>query len=86
MILATESDFESIKEIFYKHRKWFPHVRTDYMKRMIAKKQMIYDDGIIITFHHAKRKQTIGDVQVRKWSESGKKKKTGPEKWSVTGQ
>lgn len=66
MIFATESDFETIKEIFYKHKKWFPHVRTDYMKRMIAKEQMIYDDGIIITFHHAKRKQTIGDVQVRK--------------------
>ena len=66
MILAKKSDFQKVKEIFYSHKKWFPHVRTDYMKRLIAKKQLILEDGIIITFHHAKRRQTIGDVQVRK--------------------
>ena len=66
MIFAKQSDFEKVKQIFYSHKKWFPHVRTDYMKRMIAKKQMILEDGILITFHHAKRKQTIGDVHVRK--------------------
>ena len=42
MLFAGEKDFDSIKSVFYKHKKWFPHVRTDYMKRMIAKKQM-YD-------------------------------------------
>jgi hypothetical protein len=36
------------------------------MKRMIAKKQMILEDGILITFHHAKRRQKIGDVQLQK--------------------
>ena len=36
------------------------------MKRMIARKQLILEDGVLITFHHAKRKQTIGDVHVRK--------------------
>ena len=66
MLFASEKDFDSIKSVFYKHKKWFPHVRTDYMKRMIAKKQMIFEDGIIITFHHTKRRQSIGDVQVRK--------------------
>jgi hypothetical protein len=38
MIFAEQSDFDKIKSIFYKHRKWFPHVRTDYMMRMIGKK------------------------------------------------
>ena len=66
MIFAVPSDFDKVKSIFYSHKKWFPHVRTDYMKRMIAKKQLILEDGILITFHHAKRKQTIGDVHVRK--------------------
>ena len=66
MLFAGEKDFDSIKSVFYKHKKWFPHVRTDYMKRMITKKQMIFEDGIIITFHHAKRKQKIGDVEIRK--------------------
>ena len=66
MLLAGEKDFEQVKSIFYKHKKWFPHVRTDYMRRMIAKEQLILEDGILITFHHAKRKQTIGNVHVRK--------------------
>ena len=66
MILAVPSDFEKIKSIFYSHKKWFPHVRTDYMKRMIAKKQVILEDGILITFHHAQRRQKIGDVQLQK--------------------
>ena len=67
MIFAAPSDFEKIKEVFYKHRNWFPHVRTDYMKRMIDRSQLIWEDGIIITFHHAKRKQKIGDVQIEKY-------------------
>ena len=66
MLLAKEEDFEQVKTIFYKHKKWFPHVRTDYMRRMIAKEQMILEEGILITFHHAKRRQTIGDVHVKK--------------------
>ena len=66
MLFAGEKDFDSIKSVFYKHKKWFPHVRTDYMKRMIAKEQLIYEDCVIITFHHAKRKQNIGDVHIRK--------------------
>ena len=64
--LATENDYDEVKEIFYKHKKWFPHVRTDYMKRMIIKKNLILQDGVLITFHHAKRKQKVGDVQVEK--------------------
>ena len=66
MIFAVPSDFEKVKSIFYSHKKWFPHVRTDYMKRMIAKKQMILEDGILITVHHAKRRQKIGNVQLQK--------------------
>ena len=34
------------------------------MKRMIANKKLILEDGILITFHHCKRKQKIGDVQL----------------------
>jgi hypothetical protein len=31
---------------------------------MIANKKLILEDGILITFHHCKRKQKIGDVQL----------------------
>ena len=59
---AKETDFESVKEIFYQHKKWFPHIRTDYMKRMIAKENLIFDNDVVITYNFYKRKQRIGDT------------------------
>ena len=59
---TKETDFESVKEIFYQHKKWFPHIRTDYMKRMIAKNNLIYDNDVVITYNFYKRKQRIGDI------------------------
>ena len=59
---AKETDFELVKEIFYQHKKWFPHIRTDYMKRMIAKENLIFDNDVVITYNFYKRKQRIGDV------------------------
>ena len=59
---AKETDFETVKEIFYQHKKWFPHIRTDYMKRMIAKENLIFDNDVVITYNFYKRKQRIGDV------------------------
>ena len=62
MIHAKIEDFETVKEIFYQHKKWFPHIRTDYMKRMIAKNNLIYDNDVVITYNFYKRKQRIGDI------------------------
>ena len=59
---AKETDFDSVKKIFYQHKKWFPHIRTDYMKRMIAKENLIFDNDVVITYNFYKRKQRIGDV------------------------
>ena len=59
---AKETDFETVKEIFYQHKKWFPHIRTDYMKRMIAKDNLILDNNVVITYNFYKRKQRIGNV------------------------
>ena len=59
---AKETDFETVKEIFYQHKKWFPHIRTDYMKRIIAKDNLILDNDVVITYNFYKRKQRIGNV------------------------
>ena len=59
---AKETDFETVKEIFYQHKKWFPHIRTDYMKRMIAKDNLILDNDVVITYNFYKRRQKIGNV------------------------
>ena len=66
MYHAQISDFETVKEIFYSHKKWFPHIRTDYMKRMIAKKNLVLDNDVVITYNFYKRKQKVGDIQAYK--------------------
>ena len=66
MVLATEEDFPEIWEIFKKYRDIFPHIRTDYLKRMIAEKKMIYQDGVVITFNQYKHRQKQGTMQAQK--------------------
>ena len=66
MYHAQISDFETVKEIFYLHKKWFPHIRTDYMKRMIAKNNLVLENDVVITYNFYKRKQKVGDIQAYK--------------------
>ena len=65
MIHATDKDYDVVKEIFYQHKQWFPHIRTDYMRREIAKGHLILDNDVVITYNYYKRKQKIGDVQAQ---------------------
>jgi|3_EtaG_2_1085321.scaffolds.fasta_scaffold74909_2 RimJ/RimL family protein N-acetyltransferase len=55
MIHAKDRDFEKVKEIFYQHKQWFPHIRTDYMRRMIESGNLILDNDVIITYNYYKR-------------------------------
>lgn len=59
---AVETDFEEVKRIFYQHKSWFPHIRTDYIKRMISAGEIVFDRGVVITYHVYKRKTKIGNV------------------------
>ena len=65
MIHAKDTDFDVVKDIFYQHKQWFPHIRTDYMRREIASGNLILDNDVIITYNYYKRKQKIGDVQAQ---------------------
>ena len=65
MIHAKEQDFEKVKDIFYQHKELFPHIRTDYMRRMIKSGNLILDNDVIITYNYYKRKQRIGGVQAQ---------------------
>jgi RimJ/RimL family protein N-acetyltransferase len=62
MIHAKENDYDVVKEIFSEHKQWFPHVRQDYIKRMIASRNLILDNDVIITYNYYKRKQRIGTI------------------------
>ena len=65
MIHARDTDFDFVKDIFYQHKQWFPHIRTDYIRREIAKGHLILDNDVVITYNYYKRKQKIGDVQAQ---------------------
>ena len=62
MIHATNKDYDNIKKIFSQHKQFFPHVRQDYIKRMIASGNLIFDNDVIITYNYYKRKQRVGTV------------------------
>ena len=65
MIHAKITDFDVVKDIFYQHKQWFPHIRTDYIRREIAKGHLILDNDVVIAYNYYKRKQKIGDVQAQ---------------------
>jgi|TARA_R110000823_G_scaffold232523_1_gene359000 RimJ/RimL family protein N-acetyltransferase len=67
MIHAKENDFDAVKDIFYQHKEWFPHIRTDYMRREIAAGHLILDNEVVITYNFYKGayrndKSVMGDV------------------------
>ena len=62
MIHAKETDYDVVKDIFTQHKEWFPHIRQDYIKRMIASGNLILDNEVIITYNYYKKKQRIGTI------------------------
>ena len=62
MIHAKEIDTIEVKSIFKQHKEWFPHIRQDYIKRMIDSGNLILDNDVIITYNYYKKKQRIGTV------------------------
>jgi hypothetical protein len=67
MIHAKKTDYDVVKDIFTQHKEWFPHVRQDYIKRMIASGNLILDNDVIITYNYYKRnyklvKSSMGEM------------------------
>lgn len=60
MRIATMKDHANIMALFYMWRDVFPHVRSDYLQRMIRKGTVVWTKGVVITFTIYKRKQPIG--------------------------
>jgi len=66
--LATMADYDAIVAVFKKHRKVFPHVRTDYIKRMIESGRCFFNNGVVITFTVYRRSNKIGNFRAHKGS------------------
>ena len=53
---ATIDEHKEIMGIFKTHIEWFPHIRNDYIERMILAGNCIYEDGVVITFLKYKKR------------------------------
>lgn len=61
---ATPDQLNEIYSHFYKTREWFPHIRKDYLCRMIESGNVIYQQGVIIIYKRYKRKNRISEKAV----------------------
>jgi hypothetical protein len=68
MRIATEEQYDEIVKIFNQNKDIFPHIRTDYIKRMITSHKCIYTDGIVIMYNRYKRTNKIGNIVAEKYS------------------
>jgi hypothetical protein len=61
---ATLSDLKEIYRHFQKRKDVFPHVRQDKLQRMIEMGQVVWQDGVAITYQKYKKRTRVGDVQI----------------------
>ena len=66
MTFATPDDFEKVYAIFKKYAPIFPHIRTDYLMRRIKAQEMVFENGVVITFHIVKSRYRLGDAEYMK--------------------
>lgn len=64
--LAEFTDFDAVVNVFKSQKKLFPHIRLDYITRMIVDSKCVFEDGVVIMFNRYKRNNPIGDVLAQK--------------------
>jgi len=58
---ATLKDFDRIWSIFKKYKNVFPHIRTDYLKRQIKNRNVIFENNVVLVTSKYKRKVNLGN-------------------------
>ena len=58
---ATLKDFNNIWSIFKKYKNVFPHIRTDYLKRQIKNRNVIFENNVVLVTSKYKRKVNLGN-------------------------
>ena len=50
MNFATLEDFDDVWSIFKENKEWFPHIWNTKIKKRIENNELIFENGVIITF------------------------------------
>lgn len=61
---ATKADLTEIYKEFQKRKDVFPHVRQDKLGRMIEAGQVVWQDGVVITYQRYKKRTRVGEVDI----------------------
>jgi FR47-like protein len=61
---ARLSDLKEIYGHFQRRKDVFPHVRQDKLQRMIEKRQVVWQDGVIVTYQQYKKRTRVGDIDI----------------------
>jgi len=59
-------DYQDIMNVFKTHKEIFPHIRGDKIQKLIDSKNVVWENGVLITWNRYKRKQRIGNYQGQK--------------------
>ena len=60
---ATMDNFDEIMGVFKQYGDLFPHIRGDKMTTMIEGGNVVWEDKVLITYNHYKRKQKLGLIE-----------------------
>jgi len=66
--LAGVDECDEIMKIFRQYPKIFPHIRKDKIEVQIEKSNVIYDEGVVITFGKYQKKVHLGDIDIHRSS------------------
>ena len=69
MRYATIDDFDEVWKIFQDNKEWFPHVWNTKVKKRLVNNELIFQDGVVITYSKSRRNGKIGrdtDVSITK--------------------
>lgn len=58
---ATGADVKPIYRVFQQYPDIFPHLRVDYLKRMIDANTVIWHDGVVIVYQPYRRTVRLGN-------------------------
>jgi hypothetical protein len=61
---ATLSNLKEICKEFQKRKDVFPHVRQDKLRRMIEAGQVVWQDGVIVTYQQYRKRTRVGEVDI----------------------
>ena len=56
---ANLDNLEEIMNVFKQYGDTFPHIRKDKIETMIEFHNVIWEEGVLITYNHYKRKQKV---------------------------